>query len=66
MALPFTEEVMADFEESEEYKSHPHKKIWLSVSPENEPAVKLYKNLGFKELELNEQHHKLLMIMDNS
>jgi ribosomal protein S18 acetylase RimI-like enzyme len=63
LALTFTEEVMADFKESEEYKTHPHKKIWLSVSPENEAAVKLYRNLGFKDLEINEEYHKLLMIL---
>ena len=65
LALPFTEEVMADFKETEEYKTHPHKKIWLSVSPENEPAVKLYRNLGFKDLEINKEYNKLLMVLPN-
>lgn len=62
LAQPFTEEVMGDFEESEEYKNHPHNKIWLSVSPENEAAVKLYRKLGFKDLEKNEEYNKLLMV----
>lgn len=62
LALPFTEEVMSDFEESEEYKNHPNKKIWLSVSPENEAAVALYRKLGFKDLKIDESHNKLLMI----
>lgn len=63
LALPFTEEVMADFKESEEYKNHPHPKIWLSVSPENESAVALYKKLGFKDLETNKKYNKLLMVL---
>ncbi|HLC88100.1 MAG TPA: GNAT family protein [Patescibacteria group bacterium] len=65
LALPFTEEVMADFKETEEYKNHPHKKIWLSVSPENEAAVKLYRKLGFKDLEINKEYHKLLMTLED-
>lgn len=65
LALPFTEEVLSDFKESQEYKAHPHKKIWLSVSPENEPAAKLYHKLGFKDLEINKEHNKLLMILES-
>lgn len=64
LSEPFTNEVLANFKESAEYKNHSHKGIWLSVSPENEPAVKLYKNLGFKDLEINKEYNKLLMILD--
>lgn len=65
LALPFTEEVLADFKESEEFKNHTHSKIWLAVSPENEPAVKLYKNLGFKDLKIDEVNNKLLMVLED-
>lgn len=63
LALPFTEKAMEDFKKSEEYKNHPHSKFWLSVSPKNERAVNLYRKLGFKDLELNQEYNKLLMIL---
>lgn len=64
LSQPFTEEVLEDFKESEEYKAHPHKGIWLAVSPENEPAVKLYHKLGFKDLKIDEEYNKLLMTLE--
>lgn len=63
MAEEFTRKVMENFKNSDEYKSHPHKKIWLSVSLENGPAAALYKKLGFKDLEINKEYNKLLMIL---
>jgi ribosomal protein S18 acetylase RimI-like enzyme len=64
LAQKFSEKVIEDFKNSQEYKSHPHPKFWLSVSPENEAAVSLYRKLGFKDLVINEEYHKLLMIKD--
>lgn len=64
LALSFSEAAIKDFKDSPKYKNHPNPKLWLSVSPENEAAVSLYRKLGFKDLEINEEYHKLLMIKD--
>lgn len=65
LAMPFSKKVMEDFKQSEAYKNHPHSKFWLSVSPENQAAVNLYRKLGFKDLEIEKTHNKLLMVLED-
>lgn len=65
LAKEFAEKVIEDFKNSDEFKNHPHPKIWLAVSPENEKAVSLYRNLGFKDLEIDKENNKLLMLFEN-
>jgi|SRR3989344_771648 len=62
-AVPFSRAAFDDFKKSPEYLGHLNRKIWLAVSPENIPAKKVYQKLGFKDLKMNDQGNKLLMIL---
>ncbi len=65
IALPFSKAAFEDFYQSPEYLGHLYRKIWLAVSPDNIPAKKVYEKLGFKDLKMNKEGNKLLMILND-
>lgn len=46
------------------FKDFGKKGIWLTTSPENIPAVKLYKNFGFKEIPDENPYNKIVMVLE--
>lgn len=65
LALPFAEKAIEDFKTSQHYKSHPNPKLWLAVSPDNSPAIKVYEKIGFKKIGQLDNGKKELMILEN-
>ncbi len=63
LAAEFTKICIDDFEASEKYLEKNKKGIWLTVSPENIPAVKTYEKLGFEKVKYLEKWGKDLMIL---
>lgn len=63
LAVPFTEETLADFRKSSQYSQNPNNGIWLAVSKDNTAAISVYKKSGFKELGMRADNKKLLMIL---
>lgn len=58
-ALKFMENCFRDFWE----KSGIEEGIWLEVSNNNKPALKLYRNFGFRKISVPDENNKILMIL---
>lgn len=50
LAKLFSQKALVDFALSDSYKKSLKKGFWLSVLPENIPAINLYNSLGYKEI----------------
>lgn len=61
-ALSFMDKAYELFTKSQEFKSVKNKRVWLEVSVDNQPALRLYKKFGFVKVTKPDKKGKILMI----
>jgi ribosomal protein S18 acetylase RimI-like enzyme len=63
LAKPFSQAVHTHFRMSNRYLESENQGIWLRTNRDNVPAIATYKSLGYIQINLDQQAHKITMVL---
>lgn len=62
LARKFMEECLKHYLGTDDYQALPSRGIWLEVTNDNIPALKIYRQVGFKQVSRPDEGNRILMI----
>jgi ribosomal protein S18 acetylase RimI-like enzyme len=63
LAKPFSQAAHEHFQMSNTYLKSENRGIWLRTNSDNIPAITTYKSLGYTQINLDQQAHKIAMVL---